>query len=286
LGLAFHPDYPENGFFYVHYSDLNGDTVISRFKASIDPDKADMKSEEVLLTLKQPFAYHNGGQIAFGPDGYLYIGLGDGGSGGDRMGNGQDPSTFLGSILRINVDEDLPYTIPQGNPFINSPPARPEVWAFGLRNPWRFSFDRETGDLYIADVGQNKWEEINYQPGNSEGGENYGWNQLEGDHCYAGGCTPENFVAPIAEYSHSDGCSITGGYLYRGALNKNLVGTYLYGDYCSGNIWTLLRSGGGGWVNEVWLETSLAISSFGEDEAKEIYVIDHGGGIYMVKERV
>jgi glucose/arabinose dehydrogenase len=282
LGLAFHPSYGENGFFYVHYSDLRGDTVISRFKVSGDPNLANPNSEDVLLTTDQPFGNHNGGQIAFGPDGYLYIGLGDGGAGGDPMENGQDPSTLLGTILRINVDEGLPYTIPNSNPFFNIPTARPEVWAYGLRNPWRFSFDRAKGDIFIGDVGQNQWEEINYQPADSKGGENYGWNQMEGNHCFVSGCSPEAYVPAFAEYSHSDGCSVTGGYIYRGALDPQIYGTYFYGDYCSGRIWILFETGDGEWVNEFWMRTSFSISSFGEDEAGEIYVIDYDGGIYWL----
>jgi glucose/arabinose dehydrogenase len=283
LGLAFHPQYKVNGFFYVHYSDKNGDTTISRFKVSDDPDKADQDSEEILFTHDQPFPNHNGGQIAFGPDEHLYIGLGDGGSGGDPLGNGQDPNTLLGTILRINVDDEQGYTIPSSNPFIGAQNGRQEVWAYGLRNPWRFSFDRLTGELYIGDVGQNKWEEINYQSASSRGGENYGWNRMEGSHCFIAGCNSDAYVAPIAEYGHGEGCSVTGGYVYRGALDKNLYGTYIYGDYCSGLIWALLQSYDGNWENKLFLETSLEISSFGEDELGEIYVIDHGGRVYLIK---
>jgi glucose/arabinose dehydrogenase len=285
LGLAFHPSYVENGFFYVHYSDISGDTVISRFEVSENPDLADPNSEEILLNLDQPFGNHNGGQIAFGPDGFLYIGLGDGGAAADPLGNGQDPSTLLGTILRINVDEGLPYTVPIGNPFIDTPTARSEVWAYGLRNPWRFSFDRLTGDLYIGDVGQGNWEEIDFQPFSSNGGENYGWNQMEGNHCFISGCSPELYVPAISEYSHSDGCSVTGGYVYRGTFDPGLDGTYFYGDYCSGKIWGLRKSGEGVWTSDLWFETSLKISSFGEDEAGELCVVDHNGGIYRIKEK-
>jgi glucose/arabinose dehydrogenase len=283
LGLVFHPTYSVNGFFYAHYSDQSGDTVISRFKVTDNPNLADPNSEEILLKQDQPFGNHNGGQIAFGPDGYLYIGLGDGGAAGDPLGNGQDPSKLLGSILRINVDDDHPYSIPLSNPFVSDPKGMDEVWAYGLRNPWRFSFDRLTGDLYIGDVGQNKMEEINYHPSEGKGGENYGWNQMEGSDCFIGGCSPELYVEPVAVYSHNDGCSVTGGYVYRGKLDPTLYGTYFYGDYCSGLIWTLFKIDEVEWINTVLKKTSLTISSFGEDEAGELYVVDYGGGIYLIK---
>jgi glucose/arabinose dehydrogenase len=283
LGLAFHPDFSLNGHFYVHYSDKKGETVISRFSVTDDPDKADSNSEEIVLTHPQPYGNHNGGQIEFGPDGYLYIGLGDGGSRGDPKDNGQNPSTLLGAILRLDVDTVEPYSSPKGNPFVNSLDHRSEIWAFGLRNPWRFSFDRLTGDLYIADVGQDSWEEIDFQLANSSGGENYGWNQMEGNHCYVERCNPSTFVAPVAEYSHSDGCSVTGGYVYRGGANNNLKGVYMYGDYCSGSIWTLLKNDSDEWANRLFMKTKLKISSFGEDEAGEIYVVDHQGYVYWLK---
>ncbi len=283
LGLAFHPAYKENGYFYVHYSDNNGDTVISRFKVSNDPDVADPGSKKIVLTQDQPFGNHNGGQIEFGPDGYLYIGLGDGGAAGDPLVNGQNPATLLGAILRINVNDEEAYNNPLSNPFIGSFKERAEVWAYGLRNPWRFSFDRATGDLYIADVGQNNFEEVNFQSASSVGGENYGWNQMEGMHCFTAGCIPDQFILPVAEYTHADGCSITGGYVYRGSFNPDLHGIYLYGDYCSGNIWTLFKTEQGEWKSSIWMRTSLSISSFGEDEAGEIYIIDHGGGIYLLR---
>jgi glucose/arabinose dehydrogenase len=283
LGLAFHPQYRENGLFYVHYSDKKGDTVISRFKVSENPDRANGDSEEIIMTAEQPYSNHNGGQIAFGPDGYLYIGLGDGGSGGDPLGNGQNTDTLLGAILRIDVDGENTYNIPAGNPFKEPENGRPEIWTFGLRNPWRFSFDRLTGDLYIGDVGQNQWEEINHQDADNPGGENYGWNQMEGSHCYKAGCASVAYTPPVAEYSHREGCSVTGGYVYRGAIAQNLDGIYIYGDYCSGRIWTLQRLETGQWESKTWLDTSFAISSFGEDGAGEIYVIDHGGGVYRIK---
>lgn len=285
LGLVFHPNFSKNGRFFVHYSDLNGDTVISRFTVSADPDLADPNSEVIVLTQDQPYSNHNGGQIAFGPDGYLYIGLGDGGSAGDPQGNGQSLSTLLGKILRIDVDGAQPYALPLTTPFISSQNARPEIWAYGLRNPWRFSFDRLTGDFYIADVGQDAWEEIDFQPANSTGGENYGWNQMEGNHCYIVGCNPAKYVKPVAEYrTHVDGrCSVTGGYAYRGRYDNGLNGVYLYGDYCSGFIWALLQITPGEWADKLLLRTNLRISSFGEDEAGEIYVVDHGGSVYWLK---
>lgn len=284
LGLAFHPNFSRNGYFFVHYSDVNGDTVISRFTVSKDSDVADPNSEFMVLTQDQPYRNHNGGQIVFGPDGYLYIGLGDGGSGGDPHGNGQNLATLLGKILRIDVDSAKPYAAPPTNPFVGKK-GRAEVWAYGLRNPWRFSFDRSTGDLYIADVGQNAWEEIDFQPADTKGGENYGWNQMEGNHCYTEGCDPKLYVAPVAEYSHGSGCSVTGGYIYRGKYDNGLNGVYLYGDYCSGLIWALLKTSSGEWANKLLIESGLSISSFGEDEEGEVYVVDHRGGIYWLKHK-
>lgn len=279
LGMAFHPDYAENGVFFVHYSDLEGDTMISRFQVSDDPNVGDPGSEQVILQVDQPAANHNGGQLVFGPDGYLYIGLGDGGGGGDTYGNAQNLGTLLGSIMRVDVDNAEPYAVPPDNPFIDNPDALGEIWAFGLRNPWSFSFDRATGDLYIADVGQSAYEEINLQLAISGGGENYGWPILEGTHCYeAGDCEEPRFTPPIAEYSHDDGCSVTGGFVYRGATWPVLDGIYLFGDYCSGLIWGLVPLG-----NElnmtVLLESELTISAFGEDEAGELYLVDHDDGV-------
>ena len=213
LGLAFHPAYRENGRFFVNYTNGQGNTVIAEYGASPgDPNRARPEAVRVVLTYEQPFRNHNGGMLAFGPDGYLYIGAGDGGSGGDPQGNGQRLSTLLGKMLRIDVDSGDPYSIPSDNPFVNDASARPEIWAYGLRNPWRYSFDRETGDLYIADVGQNRIEEVSFQPASSSGGENYGWNVTEGSTCFSPstGCDDSGFVLPVAEYDHRDGCSITG----------------------------------------------------------------------------
>jgi glucose/arabinose dehydrogenase len=285
LGLAFSPNYKTNGHFFVHYSDLVGDTALARYTVSADPNRADPNSEVIILQQDQPFSNHNGGQIAFGPDGYLYMALGDGGSGGDPLGNGQNKNTLLGKLLRLDVSGSLPYLVPPDNPFAGGG-GRPEVWAWGLRNPWRFSFDRLAGDLYIADVGQNAWEEINFQPAGSAGGANYGWNFMEGGHCYPSpGCDPTPFVAPVAEYSHAEGCSVTGGYVYRGGQATGLYGAYLYGDYCSGKVWGLLKKSDGTWANALLLRTDAYISSFGEDEAGEVYILDHNGPIYRLRQR-
>ena len=289
LGLAFHPDFAANGRVFVHYSRRgDGATVISELAASADRGTADPASERILFTHEQPFANHNGGQIAFGPDGYLYIGLGDGGSGGDPLGNGQNLQVLLGKILRIDIDgspaANKQYAIPATNPY--APEGRdpgaglPEIWAFGLRNPWRFSFDRDTGDLYIGDVGQGSWEEIDRQPGDSAGGENYGWNFLEGSHCYTY-CDTITAVAPVAEYNHEADCSVTGGYVYRGSRQPALVGSYLFSDYCSGTIWTLAADGG---LTPLPLfHSGLNVSSFGESEDGEIYLVDiSDGGLYRI----
>ncbi len=287
LGLAFHPAYAENGRLFVSYTDRQGTSVVAEYAvAANDPNVVNTASGRELLRVAQPYANHNGGMIAFGPDGYLYISLGDGGSAGDPQGNAQNPWTLLGAILRIDVDGDArPYGIPADNPFALSGLGAPEIWAWGLRNVWRFSFDRTTGDLYLADVGQNQWEEVNFQPADSPGGENYGWNRYEGTHPYSGGPAPENMILPVAEYAHSEGgCSITGGYVYRGEAIPDLQGVYFYGDWCTGNIFSLYRDTGGNWQSLRF--TQLAgklISSFGEDEAGELYVVDYtGGGIWRM----
>lgn len=278
FSVAFHPDYKENGRFFVHYTDVNGDTVIAEYRvSSLDPDRADAASARILLQVDQPYSNHNGGEIAFGPDGYLYIGLGDGGSGGDLHENGQDLGVLLGKLLRIDVDGGSPYGIPPSNPFAGSGQRR-EIWAYGLRNPWRFSFDRETGDLYVGDVGQNRWEEVDYQPASSRGGENYGWNRYEGSHRFRAGSAPD-YVAPVAEYSLSGpNCAVTGGHVYRGEREPELEGVYFLGDYCSGILWSLVRVGGE-WRMSQLLDASFQITSFGEDEAGEVYLADHGGRI-------
>jgi glucose/arabinose dehydrogenase len=283
LGVAFPPDYAAKRRFYVNYTRRpDGNTVIARYRVSPDAGSADPASEEVLLVIEQPFANHNGGQIAFGPDGFLYIGTGDGGSGGDPLDNGQSTATLLGKILRIDVEsETAPYAIPLGNPFSGREGFREEIWAFGLRNPWRFSFDRLTGDLYIADVGQDAREEVNVRPASSGGGENYGWNIMEGSRCFREpDCDRTGLVLPVAEYDHSQGCSVTGGYVYRGKAAPRMQGVYFYGDYCSGRIWGLRREGKE-WRSALLLESPHAISSFGEDEAGNLYVTDHSRGTVL-----
>jgi glucose/arabinose dehydrogenase len=280
LGMAFHPNFAENGQFFVNYTDLGGHTQVVRYQVMADdPDQADASSAVPLLTVRQPYWNHNGGHLAFGPDGYLYIGLGDGGSAGDPQGNGQNPSALLGKMLRIDVDNGEPYGIPDDNPFVSDSRYAPEIWALGFRNPWRYSFDRATGDLYVADVGQGDWEEVNFQPATSTGGENYGWNIYEGNHLFEGGTGPESFVAPIAEYDHNAGISITGGYVYRGAAIPDLQGAYLYGDWGSGRIWVAYRDDSGGWQSSEFMVTGHAISSFGEDEQGELYLVDYSGRV-------
>ena len=274
LGLAFHPQYAQNGRFFVNYTDGNGDTVIARFQVSGDLNVADPASEVKLLGIDQPYANHNGGGLAFGPDGYLYAGLGDGGSQGDPQGNGQNTDSLLGKILRMDVNSGDAYSIPADNPFGN------EVWAYGLRNPWRLSFDKATGELYIGDVGQNQWEEIDYLPAGSPGGTNFGWSHREGAHDYDGG-GPAGMVDPVDEYSHQEGgCSVTGGYVYRGSMPE-WNGIYLYGDYCTGIIWGLLNTDGG-WQKQQLFDVDYTITSFGQDQAGEIYLISDGGSVYKL----
>jgi glucose/arabinose dehydrogenase len=287
LGLAFHPNYVAKGLFYVSYTDTGGASVIARYSVSLDPYLADPTSGVILLTIPQPFSNHNGGQLHFGPDGYLYISIGDGGSGGDPQNNGQNLGTLLGKILRIDVDNGVPYGVPPDNPFVGDAGKLDEIWAWGLRNPWRFSFDRLTGDMFIGDVGQSSWEEVNFQPSTSTGGENYGWRLMEGNSCYnpATSCNNGTLTLPILVYSHSVGCSVTGGYRYRGSKNPDLYGTYLYGDYCTGIIWGAQEDGLGGWNTSVLLDTNFLISTFGEDEAGEIYFAHlsaTNGAIYHV----
>jgi glucose/arabinose dehydrogenase len=278
LGLAFHPNYSENGLFYINYTDVNGDTVVARYSVSADDaNAADPESAQILMQVDQPYSNHNGGHMLFGPDGYLYIGLGDGGSAGDPQGNGQNLSALLGKLLRIDVDGGEPYGIPADNPFVDDANAAPEVWAYGLRNPWRFSFDRETNDLYIGDVGQNAWEELNFQPADSAGGENYGWNIYEATYPYAGTDSSDDLVMPFAEYGHNQGCSVTGGYVYRGEMLPDLQGVYLFADFCSGIIWSSYRDEAGEWQTDVFMETGRTISSFGEDAAGELYITDFNG---------
>jgi glucose/arabinose dehydrogenase len=285
LSVAFSPGYATKGTFYVDYTDLNGDTTISRFHVSSNPDVADPASEQVLLKIAQPFANHNGGQLAFGPDGMLYIGMGDGGSGGDPFNNAQSPSSLLGKILRIDVESGAsPYAVPGSNPFTGNAAFRPEIWALGLRNPWRFSFDRKTGDLYIGDVGQDLWEEVDFQGASDPGGENYGWRLMEGNHCYnpPSGCQIPGLTFPVVEYDHSGGnCSVTGGFVYRGRSYAGLWGIYFYADFCSGRIWGL-RPTASGWETTELLKTISQITTFGEDEAGEVYMADSLGNVWQI----
>ncbi len=277
LGFAFHPQYSQNGRLFVNYTDRNGDTVIARYQVSGDPNIADANSEVQLLEVDQPFPNHNGGVLAFGPDGYLYAGLGDGGSAGDPFGNAQRTDVLLGKILRLDVDSAEPYAVPADNPFGN------EVWAYGLRNPWRMSFDRLTHDLYIGDVGQGQWEEIDYLTAGSGSGTNFGWDHREGAHDYEGG-GPTGMVEPVAEYNHAEGgCSITGGYVYRGSIPE-WNGIYLYGDYCTGFIWGLIQNNGV-WQEQQLFDVDFTITSFGQDDAGELYALSDNGNIYRLSPR-
>ncbi|MGH2453725.1 MAG: PQQ-dependent sugar dehydrogenase, partial [bacterium] len=278
LSVAFHPRFAANGRFFVNYT-ANGArlrTVIAEYRVSDDPNVAG-RTERVLLEIDQPYRNHNGGLNLFGPDGMLYIGMGDGGSGGDPHDNGQRLDTLLGKMLRIDVDGATPYRVPSDNPFVGRAGARGEIWAYGLRNPWRFSFDRAGGRLFLADVGQNAWEEIDL----IERGGNYGWRIMEGAHCFRAqsGCDRAGLVLPIAEYGREGGCSVTGGYLYRGSRIRNLAGRYLFADYCSGLVWMLTEGPSGRWTMSRLLDSGLRVSSFGEDQDGELYVVDHGGAI-------
>jgi uncharacterized protein (TIGR03437 family) len=284
LGLAFPPGFAAKQYFYINYTDPQGNTAVSKLRVSSDPNRADAGSEHVILPVVQPFANHNGGHVGFGPDGFLYIGMGDGGSAGDPNGNGQNLNTLLGKLLRIDTESGGDYVNPSTNPFMNRAGARPEIWAYGLRNPWKFTFDRENGNLYIGDVGQSRAEEIDFQPASSKGGENYGWNRTEGLGCYSppSDCNVDGITMPVAQYGRSLGSSVTGGFVYRGASVPSLQGTYLYGDFGSGRLWGL-RSTASGWDNRELLSTGLQISTFGEDAAGEVYVADYGnGGLYRV----
>ena len=287
LSMAFDPNYADNGRFFVNYTNNNGDTVISRFNVSDDPNVANAESEVILLTIAQPYWNHNGGQIAFGPDGYLYIGMGDGGSQADPEGHGQNAGTLLGAILRIDVDvaddADPAYAIPADNPFVNDENGRNEIWATGVRNPWRFSFDRQTGDLFMADVGQNEIEELNFQAITSTGGENYGWNILEGSTCFnSSDCDETGTILPIFEYDHSFGCSVTGGYIYRGQQYPELTGNYFISDFCTGYLWNVFAEEDGTWTSNLISETNLNPSSFGEDVNGELYIVSRTGEIYQL----
>jgi glucose/arabinose dehydrogenase len=284
LGLVLHPGWPDEPRAFIHYTNRSGDSVFSELAGSQPegaPPVLDAGSERVLLSVDDPYPNHNGGQLAFGPDGYLYIGLGDGGDGGDPHGHGQNAATLLGSILRIGVDGD-PYAVPEDNPFADGEGGAPEVFLYGLRNPWRFSFDHETGLLWIADVGQNAYEEIDRVDPAADAGANLGWNLMEASHCFVAGCSPEGLVQPVTEYGRDAGCSVTGGYVYRGAAIEGLEGWYLFSDYCSGLIFGVPSD-----VTELTgphllLESGLSVVAFGEAPDGELYVADLRGGIYRI----
>lgn len=283
LGLAFHPDYAENGTFFVYYTDTTGATAIARYTVSDDPNMADLASGEVIFTTNQPYANHNGGHMAFDADGYLYVALGDGGSAGDPLDAGQNPDLLLGSILRLDVNTETGYAIPEDNPFVGAERGANEVWSYGLRNPWRFSFDRATDDMYIGDVGQAQWEELNFEPADSLGGLNYGWKFFEATRVYQGGGNQDETVIPFTEYNHAQGnCSVTAGYVYRGELLPDWNGVFFYGDYCSGRMWTAYRTDADTWVSDVLTDTDFQISSFGEDEDGELYIVNYGGSVLRV----
>lgn len=287
LSIAFHPNFPDDNRLFAYYTDLQGDTYISSFVVRPDNQNlADANSEIKLLSVSQPYANHNGGQLAFGPDGYLYAGFGDGGRANDPLNNGQNPNTLLGTIIRIDINfSQNGYSVPSTNPFLGDDKRRNEIWAWGLRNPWRFSFDRLNGDLFISDVGQNIWEELNFQAAQSSGGENYGWNIFEGNHCFSQtNCDSSGLVMPIFEYDHQGHCSITGGYVYRGQQFAQLSGNYFVADYCSGNIWAIVKNEDGSWTNKSILDTQLVISSFGQDVNGELYVLDYkNGSVYQLQ---
>lgn len=280
FSIAFHPNYADNGYFFVNFTDLNGDTRVERFKVSAaNPNVADPDSVRPILFVDQPFDNHNGGQLAFGPDGMLYIGMGDGGGGGDPQGNGQNRTNLLGDLLRIDIDADSPYAIPPGNPYAGSTEFRQEIWASGLRNPWRFSFDMEEEMLYIADVGQNMWEEINAVPAD-EPGVNYGWDIMEGQHCFPSTtqCNQAGLRLPVHEYNHDAACSVTGGFVYRGSAIPALRGHYFYSDYCAGFLKSFRLVNGVATDHRTWQVGELGrVLSFGQDAAGELYILTDNG---------
>ena len=279
LSLAFHPNYARNGYFFVNYSEkVNGATRIERYRVSDDPNRADPASAQLILRVEQPYSNHNGGHILFGRDGMLYIAMGDGGSGGDPKDNGQNRATLLGALLRIDVNRGVPYAIPPDNPFIGDANARDEIWAWGLRNPWRIAFD--AGLLYVADVGQNEWEEVTIVPA-AAGGLNHGWNLMEGNHCFdEDDCTSDGLTLPAYEYDHDEGCSITGGFVYRGADIPALAGHYLFSDYCAGFLRSLVYDDGRVIETHQWAAGDIGdVTSFGEDSAGEIYITNSDGNV-------
>lgn len=282
FSMAFDPDYDDTGHFWVNFTDTNGNTRVERFSVSSDPDVADASSALLVLAVDQPYSNHNGGQIAFGPDGMLYVGMGDGGGSGDPDDHAQDRSTLLGSLLRIDV-RIAPYAIPPDNPFAASTSARPEIWAYGLRNPWRFSFDAVTGDIYIADVGQSQWEEINVVS-IDDAPVNYGWPIMEGTHCFGSSdCDRTGLVLPVHEYTHADGCSVTGGHVYRGSALSGLAGIYFYSDFCAGFLRSFRLSGGTATEHREWAVGDLGqVLSFGEDAEGELYLLSRNGSVYRL----
>lgn len=287
LSVAFPPNYASKKYFYVYYTNVSGNIVVARYRLSTNPDVANSNQEVILTINHQQFPNHNGGQLAFGPDGYLYIGTGDGGGAGDPLNNGQNRGSLLGKMLRIDVESRVaPYAIPPSNPFRQTPGYRPEIWALGLRNPFRFSFDRQQGNLYIGDVGQNTYEEIDFEPSSSNGGKNYGWKIMEGAHCFnTTTCDRTGLALPIAEYNHSQGSSITGGAIYRGQNYLEMYGVYFYADFVNGKIWGLKRNGNV-WQNKLLLDTDHGISSFGEDQVGNLYLADYfTGDIYLITSR-
>jgi glucose/arabinose dehydrogenase len=282
LGLAFHPDYASNGFFFVNYTDQQGDTRVERYRVSQNNSNvADAASATLVLMIEQPYSNHNGGMILFAPDGMLLVGMGDGGSGGDPQGHGQNRSSLLGKMLRLNVNS-LPYSVPPDNPYAGHPSFRPEIWAYGLRNPWRFSIDRATGTLYIGDVGQNRWEEIDAASALTPG-LNYGWNIAEGNACYQVMCSLAGLAAPVLAYGRGDGCSVIGGYVYRGATIPEIVGHYFYSDYCQAWLRSFRLSDGEATERRDWLLSDLGgVLSMGEDASGELYILTDRGRVYRI----
>ena len=285
LSMVFHPNYATNGFFYVNFTDQpGGHTRVERFTVTAgSPNVANAASSKLIIAINQPFSNHNGGQLAFGADGKLYIGMGDGGSGGDPLNHGQDRSTLLGDLLRIDIDAGDPYAIPADNPYAGSTQFRPEIWAYGLRNPWRFSFDRTDGVIYIADVGQNQYEEINAVSA-TQAGVNYGWRTMEGAHCYnTTNCTTTGLQQPVHEYTHADGCSITGGYVYRGSRIPGLVGHYLYSDYCTGFLKSFKLVNRAATDHRTWNIGDIgSVLSFGQDASGELYILTSNGRVSRI----
>lgn len=286
LSVAFHPDYADNGFLYVNYTDKGGDTRVESYRAASDPNRADPDSARLLLTIEQPYANHNGGLNLFGPDGMLYIGMGDGGAAGDPHDYGQDLNTLLGKMLRIDVNKGDPYAIPSDNPFAGRKDARGEIWAYGLRNPWRYAFDRVDKTLYIADVGQNETEEVNVVPA-AQPGLNYGWNILEGSDCFSllfsRACDRTGSVLPALEYHHDQGCSVIGGFVYRGRAIPELAGHYFYSDYCTGFLKSFKYADGKPAGQREWKVGEIGnVLSFGEDAAGELYILTAKGSVYRI----